>query len=466
MKNAPLNTIATDIGRSELKSKSSLAALYRVSMVYAVSLVVSCPITQATPPEYRSFYRNQRTDYQPAADAVLRIWMVYVGQGDALLIEFPDHIQSPVGDGSQAVEVLVDGGPAGRQLLAFLRARDPQPTTIEHVVLTHHDDDHLGGLTALLDDEHFGVAALYHNGLASWRLGASGFPMNDWPPSSQAVFEKKRGKGMALLAPDGRTLDEVSLISSLDALGPTVQGNEFVGGYADFAAAIVGKTAPQSVQTFNRTHRKSDAITASAETGCGGGTSSLRLEPIWPPMQPQRYGGWSYTINGNSVAFKLVYDHFSMLFTGDLNEDSERALLATLEANDDSDSLKSDVLKVPHHGSWHAERAFFDAVDPVVSVASMGSRGFRPDWRHPSTQVIKWLGGPHRVYHTYIHERAFRETDLANEQVRDSLIETRHVLIETDGCWFRLVEVEDPIAIPDIKTTRRGNGTRWISAKE
>ncbi len=91
-----------------------------------------------------------------------------------------------------------------------------------------------------------------------------------------------------------------------------------------------------------------------------------------------------------------------MLFTGDLNEDSERALLATLKAANDSDSLKSDVLKVPHHGSWHAEPEFFKAVDPVVSVASMGSRGFRPDWKHPSNDVIRWLGGPHRdIPHLY-----------------------------------------------------------------
>lgn len=449
-----------------MKGAYFLVALYSVSILCSTILVGFCQSAQATPPEYRSFHRPQRIDYKPADDAILRIWTIYVGQGDAIWIEFPDRFKTEDGNAPQPVEVLVDGGPTGRQLLAFLRARDPQPSTIEHVILTHHDGDHVEGLTALLEDEHFGVGTIYHNGLASWRLGATGFPVNDWPPRSQAVQQKNREKGMALLESDGRTLKELSLMSSLNALGAAVQGDEFVGSYGDFANAIISKSAPQLVDEFKRTHRESVAISATAGNGCLDRPSSLRLEPIWPRVQPQRYGGWSYTINGNSIAFKLVYDNFSMLFTGDLNEDSERALLETLEAADDSNSLKSDVLKVPHHGSWHGEPAFFDAVDPVVSVASMGSRGFRPDWKHPSNDVISWLGGPHRVYHTYIHERAFRYTDLTNKQVRDSLIETRHVLIETDGCWFRVVEVENPTAIPDIKSTKRGNGTRWIRAKE
>jgi hypothetical protein len=81
--------------------------------------------------------------------------------------------------------------------------------------------------------------------------------------------------------------------------------------------------------------------------------------------------------------------------------------------------------------------------------------------------VIKWLGGFHRVYHTHIHEKFYRWEDLDTEAKHDKMIERRHILIETDGKWFRVVEVENNEQInrpPSVKSTRRGNGTRWIRA--
>ena len=47
--------------------------------------------------------------------------------------------------------------------------------------------------------------------------------------------------------------------------------------------------------------------------------------------------------------------------------------------------------------------------------------------------------------------------------------EYTHILIETDGEWFRIVELPDaePELIgnpPTVAKTKRGNGTRWIKA--
>jgi hypothetical protein len=48
------------------------------------------------------------------------------------------------------------------------------------------------------------------------------------------------------------------------------------------------------------------------------------------------------------------------------------------------------------------------------------------------------------------------------------MIEEAHILIETDGKWFRIVEVPetfDLAHIPTVAQTRRGDGTRWVRAK-
>ena len=98
----------------------------------------------------------------------------------------------------------------------------------------------------------------------------------------------------------------------------------------------------------------------------------------------------------------------------------------------------------------------------------MGSTGFNQSWKHPSTDVIKWAGGAHRFYSTYIHERRFKWNDMINVKKRDEMKEIKHILIETDGLMFRVVEVEvDSPNLnhpPSVEEVNRANGTRWIKA--
>ena len=50
-------------------------------------------------------------------------------------------------------------------------------------------------------------------------------------------------------------------------------------------------------------------------------------------------------INNNSLVCKLNYKKFSMLFTGDIEEIAEKAILTKYNQK----SLKATVLKVAHH---------------------------------------------------------------------------------------------------------------------
>ncbi|MEX0918071.1 MAG: MBL fold metallo-hydrolase [Candidatus Paceibacterota bacterium] len=63
-----------------------------------------------------------------------------VGQGDAILIETPD-----------GVEVLIDGGRNRGVLAELARALGPFDRTIDMVVATHPDADHIGGLVPVLE---------------------------------------------------------------------------------------------------------------------------------------------------------------------------------------------------------------------------------------------------------------------------------------------------------------------------
>lgn len=75
------------------------------------------------------------------AKAGLEVTFFDVGQGDAAFIEMP-----------QRVQILIDGGPSGEKILEKLGKEMPfWDRTIDLVVLTHPEKDHLSGLLEVLE---------------------------------------------------------------------------------------------------------------------------------------------------------------------------------------------------------------------------------------------------------------------------------------------------------------------------
>ncbi|MGB9341307.1 MAG: DNA internalization-related competence protein ComEC/Rec2 [Polyangiales bacterium] len=113
------------------------------------------------------------------------------------------------------------------------------------------------------------------------------------------------------------------------------------------------------------------------------GTAQLfgdaELEVLWPcPRYDAAFG-----LNDNSLALRLRYGRRSFLFTGDLEHESERALLASGRIE------PADVLQVGHHGSKTSSAPLFVAqVRPSFAVISCGA-GNR--YGHPSPSVIRRL---------------------------------------------------------------------------
>jgi competence protein ComEC len=89
------------------------------------------------------------------------------------------------------------------------------------------------------------------------------------------------------------------------------------------------------------------------------------------------------TINDNSIAFILQYEHFRMLFTGDAGVAAEQRFL-----NEGID-LRADVLKVGHHGSaYSSSPAFIGAVQPKYAIISVGRHNM---FGHPAPSTIETL---------------------------------------------------------------------------
>lgn len=86
-------------------------------------------------------------------------------------------------------------------------------------------------------------------------------------------------------------------------------------------------------------------------------------------------------INNNSIVFKLIYKEFTMLFTGDIEEIAEEKLVNLYKNN-----LKSDILKVAHHGSSSSSTEdFLKCVRPQIALIGVGENNL---YGHPSSSVI------------------------------------------------------------------------------
>lgn len=102
-------------------------------------------------------------------------------------------------------------------------------------------------------------------------------------------------------------------------------------------------------------------------------------------------------INNNSLVCKLVYKNFSMLFTGDIEEVAEKEILRFYENR--LDLLRSDCLKVAHHGSKTSSTlGFLNAVNPKMALIGVGKNN---NFGHPAEVTLENLKSLNcKVYRT------------------------------------------------------------------
>ena len=132
-------------------------------------------------------------------------------------------------------------------------------------------------------------------------------------------------------------------------------------------------------------------------TASQGQTISLdkvtRLEILSPP--PSAVRSAIPDSNNNGVVMRLVYGDVSFLLTADIEAEGESRLLRNVPS-----SLKSNVLKVSHHGSKTSTTPrFLAAVSPVAAVVSAGADN---PYGHPHPDVTDRLEATPGADRTYV----------------------------------------------------------------
>lgn len=226
------------------------------------------------------------------AEHTLRVSFLDVGQGDSILI------QGPTG-----VRMLVDGGPDRSVVRELPKLMGPLQKTIDVMVETHPDKDHIAGLADVLE-----------------------------------TYEVKN-----ILSP--------GLASDTNVYGRLVSTVESEPGIQSYLAR------------------------AGMRIHLGGGAYA---DVLYPNKDVSRLKA----TNDASIVLRVVYGKTSFMLTGDMASIIEEELVRSAWAGE----LKSDVLKVGHHGSkYSTSDVWLRAVSPSVAVISAGKGNA---YGHPAPEVL------------------------------------------------------------------------------
>ncbi|WP_323969235.1 ComEC/Rec2 family competence protein [Aeromonas veronii] len=270
--------------------------------------------------------------------------------GDCLWIEY--------GTENDPCVILIDAGPSAPKILkSRLEQLAAQGRSLELVVVTHVDRDHIGGILNLLENDFYGaeVRDLWFNGFRhlpspdaleafgekqgeqltklilakkiAWNavLDNAGFMVT---PELCPELKLPGGAKITLLSPDAEQL------KALRANWVKVCGE------ADLYADI-----PAQAMYFG----KDDVEAFGAET--------LDI----PTLAGLPFSEDSSEANGSSIAFIIEYDGKRVLLGADAYPSR---MLKSLEKIEGNPSYAFDLVKVPHHGSENnVSKEFVEALD-------------------------------------------------------------------------------------------------------
>jgi len=243
-----------------------------------------------------------------------------VGQGDAILII------------KGKTQVLIDGGPSEQKLLACLEKYVPfYDRTIELIVLSNTDSDHMSGLGAVVD-----------------RYEVMQFVTADGVHSSDAL-----AKMIAKLAKAGIGVKGIEQGDEIRVVGAT--GRDKLEFKVLWPPDLIEENVAVFSDQMDNTKRE-QILGVSAKRG---------------------------NLNERSVVLLLLEDNKKILLTGDSGDQAEKVMIEQGNLPD------IDILKVGHHGSKYASTLeFLEKIRPERAVISVGAKN---SYGHPTMETLQRL---------------------------------------------------------------------------
>lgn len=352
--------------------------------------------------------------------------------GDALIVHFgsTDHPRLMLVDGGFASTYQERLRPRLETLRESLGVPDDEALTLDHVVVSHVDLDHVSGIVRLFRDLRdsalrgrvvpFAVQRLWHNSFSDSLAELAGQDARAVPLLQAAENAPAVAAGIA----DARELRDIAEYFGLDRNPPfdgLVVGPRNVDLGHGLRATVVGPTV-ERLAALQREWR--DDVEQRIKSG--------------DLAQAAGYIDSSVP-NLSSIVLHLTFGTRTMLLTGDGRGDDTLSGLQSAGLMSATEPLRVDILKVPHHGSdRNVDPQYFERIIADHYVIS-------GDGRHgnPSVATLQWLvesqgRRPYAVHLTYPGEAVpFLEMDRSanerNYEVRVRGDRDRSIVVNLDG---------------------------------
>lgn len=285
-----------------------------------------------------------------------------------------------------------------------------KPWKIDHVVMSHPDEDHYGGFTPVFENPKLTFGEIYHNGIVERPDGGKKVRGVDYPYDLGGFFKADGRQYLFDLVQSDKALTTI-----VDAFPNTTKKlitafRELKKNTPSAPTSAVGKSASR----------------LNAKTYLPGfdDTKSFSLEVLGPIRERAEFKGKKKTTlrklgsesvikNGHSIILKGRYGNLSLLLGGDLNTQSQNFLLQTYAKSDDApekleklikrlrakrqplseadqtklneavkkydemeakcrEIFEADIAKACHHGSQHIIDSFIRSVNATATVISSG----------------------------------------------------------------------------------------------
>lgn len=305
-----------------------------------------------------------------------KIYFLPVKHGDAFIIECYR--------GTAHGLVVVDGGP---RCCGFeLKRKLNELGTPDLMVLTHYDEDHIGGILQLvdtcLDDNTIPAKEVWANCAGYVEVAAS-----KCTTAAQGVLlsvrlnELAKQHGMVWRDDlhEGAEVDR--LFASIEVVSPT----------ADIMKMTIKKQEEEARQLLNATSKDTKDLEKSLD-------ELAKDIPQKPNLEKN-----NELANASSIAFILTCDNLSILMLGDSYPQNVEKYLREVKGYSEEKPLVVDFVKVSHHGSKNnTSNSLLDIIQCDKFIIS--TNGGKGRSNHPDrTAIAHILCHPKRNVDTKVH---------------------------------------------------------------
>lgn len=333
---------------SQKLSRNIIIAIVAIVLIIAITMVILYFAAPETFDAIAAFFKpegssstggggNTETPPLERGEGDLQVHFIDVGQGDCILILFPD-----------GKDMLIDCGnkSSGYSFDETAEYLDTYITddTLDYMMLTHGDEDHVEYLDNILEMYQVNNIFMPNILAAPNGTGASSVELRE---QIDAIDDEK-----------------IAMFTDPDVLTSNMYAEFFVAAFNEPDCNVMLNIDPSSTEN-------SIVITDEANT--------YRLTFYCPTQEYYDESNLNSAEKKNAVSpiGILEYNGFRIVLTGDSNEINEPLFVDRIGGE-----LDCDVLKVGHHGSeTSSTEEFLDAIDceyAVISCKADGNTFYHP----------------------------------------------------------------------------------------